>query len=109
VPPKWNKEKTSISYKPVMFFFIDIYVIPFVMCRKRKPRKNTTKGWFPKEASSSTPEQPSTSTPEQPPYKPLDAPLPPYEDVGDFSPPSPPRHEKRAVLKKLTPKKKIGE
>jgi hypothetical protein len=79
------------------------------MCRKRKPRKNTTKGWFPKEASSSTPEQPSTSTPEQPPYKPLDAPLPPYEDVGYSSPSSPPRHEKRVVLKKLTPKKKIGE
>jgi hypothetical protein len=46
------------------------------MCRKRKPRKNTTKGWFPKEtpnenvASSSVPAEDvaaSSSPPSSPP------------------------------------------
>jgi hypothetical protein len=46
------------------------------MCRKRKPRKNTTKEWFLKEASTSTPQQPATS-----PHENVDA---PYEDVGLF-------------------------
>jgi hypothetical protein len=66
------------------------------MYRKRQPRKNTTKRWFPKEAYTSTPQQPSTSSSEN-----VDA---PYEDVGCFSPP----REKRVLLKKLTPKKNIN-
>jgi hypothetical protein len=67
----------------------------FSMCRKRKPRKNITKGWIPKEATTSMPEQHNTSQSEN-----VDA---PYEDVGCSTPP----HEKRVVLKKLTPKKNI--
>jgi hypothetical protein len=74
-------------------------VIALFMCRKRKPRKNTTKGWFPKEASNSTLEQPTT-----PPSENVDAPSPTYEDMGYSSPPS----KKQAVLKKLTPKKNIS-
>jgi hypothetical protein len=69
------------------------------MCRKRKPRKNTTKGWFPKEASNSTPEQPTT-----PPSENVDALSPTYEDMGYSSPPS----KKQPVLKKLTSKKNIS-
>jgi hypothetical protein len=45
-------------------------------------RKNTIKGWFPKEVSTSTPQQPTTSPSEN-----VDA---PYEGVGCSSPP----HEK---------------
>jgi hypothetical protein len=68
----------------------------FLMCRKRKSRKNTIKGWFLKEASTSTPEQHNTSPSEN-----VNA---PYEDVGCSSPP----REKQVVLKKLTPKKNIS-
>jgi hypothetical protein len=59
-------------------------------------RKNTIKGWFSKEVSTSTPQQPTTSPSEN-----VDA---PYEGVGCSSPP----HEKWAVLQKLTPKKNIS-
>lgn len=27
-------------------------VVPFVSCRKSKPKKNNTKAWFPKEVSA---------------------------------------------------------
>jgi hypothetical protein len=70
------------------------------VCRKRKLRKNITKGWFLKEASTSTPKPLDTS----PPTQDVDASSPPFEDVGASSPP---RIQKHAVLKKLTPKKKI--
>jgi hypothetical protein len=85
VPSKWNKEKASNS------FFHASYV-SFFMCRKRK-QKNTTNGWFPKEAFTSTPEHPTCSPSEN-----VDG---PSEDVGCSLPP----REKRAVLKKVTPKK----
>jgi hypothetical protein len=64
------------------------------LCRKRKPRKNTTKGWFPKEASTSAPLQSSTSSPTDN----VGASAPPEEDIG---PSSPPRVQKKAVGKKL--------
>jgi hypothetical protein len=68
----------------------------FLMCRIRKPRKNTIKRWFPKEASTSTPKHHNTSPSEHDEA--------PYEDVGcSLSP-----WEKRVVLKILTPKKKIS-
>jgi hypothetical protein len=113
VPPKWNKEKVSVLYKTLMpFLSIAAYIIPFFMCRKRKTRKNTTKGWFLKKASTSSPQPPSTSSPPSPPYEDVSAASPPsspYEDVGASSPPSPPRNQKMTVLKMLTLKKKIGE
>jgi hypothetical protein len=37
----------------------------FFICRKRKPRKNITKGWFPKEASTYMPEQHNPTPNEQ--------------------------------------------
>jgi hypothetical protein len=77
-------------------FFISHISNSIVMCWKRKSRKNTIKRWFPKEASTSTSEHHNT-----PPSENVDA---PYEDMGCSSP----RCEKRAVLKKLTPKKNIS-
>jgi hypothetical protein len=70
-----------------------IYVILFLMCRKRKPRKNTIKRWLPKEASTATPEQLATCTPKEPStwQENVDAGSPPVQEVGYFSPPSPPR------------------
>jgi hypothetical protein len=65
------------------------------LCRKRKPRPNHTKGWFPKE--------PPTSSPQAKDAGPS---MPPDEYVG---PSSPPRMKKQAVLKMLTPKKKKTE
>jgi hypothetical protein len=76
-----RKGKCSIAARNVIFS-ITILTNLFA-CRKRKPRKNTTKGWFPKEASTSSPPPPPTS----------------QNDA-----PSPPRLQRRAV-RKLTPKK----
>jgi hypothetical protein len=108
VPPKWNKENVSVSYKTLMpFLSIAAYVIPFFMCRKRKPRKNTTNGWFLKEASTSSPQPPSTSSPPSPPYEDVGAaspPSPPYEDVGASSSPSPPYEDVGASLPSSPPR-----
>jgi hypothetical protein len=58
------------------FLSFRTYLIHLLMCRKRKPRKNTTKGWFTKEtpnenvASSSAPAEDaatSSSPPSSPP------------------------------------------
>jgi hypothetical protein len=95
-----RKGKCSNINSLCHFILLIINLIPFFMCRKRKPRKNTTKGWFPKEASTSKPKPLDTS----PPTQDVDASSPPFEDVGASSPP---RIQKHAVLKKLTPKKKI--
>jgi hypothetical protein len=72
--------------------------------RKRKPRKNTTKEWFPKEtqhenvatSSASAEDFAASSAPAEDPVDSL------AEDVAASSPP---RIQKRAVHK-LTPKKK---
>jgi hypothetical protein len=62
--------------------------IPFIycVCRKRKTRKNITKGWFSKVVGASSP---------------------PDQDVGASSPPWPPMIYKKAV-RKMTPKKKAS-
>jgi hypothetical protein len=49
-PLNGTKKRQVFHISLLCLFFVGIYVIPFVMCRKRKARKNTTKGWFPKEA-----------------------------------------------------------
>jgi hypothetical protein len=54
------------------------------MCRKRKPRKNTTKGWFVKNVVDSSPPE------------------------GGMGTSSPPIVHKRGV-RKMTPKKKMAE
>jgi hypothetical protein len=64
------------------------------VCRKRKPRKNTTKGWFPKDVGAASP-----------PDQDVGASSPPDQDVGASPPPSPTRIHKKAV-RKMTPKKK---
>jgi hypothetical protein len=71
------------------------------LCKKKSREKNTTKGWFPKEASTLVPLQSSTSSPTDN----VGASAPPEEDIV---PSSPPRVQKKAVGKKLTPKKRIG-
>jgi hypothetical protein len=68
----------------------------FLICRKRKPRKNTTKVWFSKEASTSMLEHHNPTPNEQD-----DA---PFKQTVCSSPP----RDKRDVLKKLTPKKNIS-
>jgi hypothetical protein len=68
----------------------------FLICRKRKPRKNVTKGWFPKEASTSMPEQHNPT-----PNEHDDA---PFKETGCSFPP----RDKQVALKKLTPKKNIS-
>jgi hypothetical protein len=95
-----RKGKCSNINSLCHFIPVIINLIPFFVCRKRKPRKNTTKGWFPKEASTSASQPPDTS----PLTLDVDASSPPFEDVGASSPP---RIQKHAVLKKRTPKKKI--
>jgi hypothetical protein len=65
-------------------------LISLFACMKRKLRKNTTKGWFSKEASTSVPPTSSTS--------------PPHDNVGASLPPRVPKK----VVRKMTTKKKIG-
>jgi hypothetical protein len=68
----------------------------YFLCRKRKPRLNRTKGWFPKEPSAQSAEAQDGGPS-----------APPDEDGG---PSSPPRMHKKAIMKKLAPKKKnIGQ
>jgi hypothetical protein len=64
------------------------------MCRKRKPRKNTTKGWFTKETPNENVASSSAAA----------------EDAATSSSPpsSPPRIQKKAVHK-MTPKKKSAD
>jgi hypothetical protein len=79
-------------------------LINFLMCGKRKARKNTTKVWFPKNVgdSSSLEDVVGTSSSKE-------------DVVGTSSPPenvvgtlSPPRVNKR-VIRKMTPKKNKAE
>jgi hypothetical protein len=53
------------------------------LCVQEKKAKNTTKGWFPKEASTSAPQPLDTS----PLTQDVDTSSPPFEDVGASSPP----------------------
>jgi hypothetical protein len=65
------------------------------MCRKRKPRKNTTKGWFPKNvADSSPPEDVAGSS------------SPPEDVVGSSSSP---RVQEKKVVRKITSEKKMAD
>jgi hypothetical protein len=64
------------------------------LCRKRRPRKNTTKWWFPKEVPTPTEDATNDVGSSSPP---------PTQDIGpsQFTSPRP----KRVVLK-FTPRKK---
>lgn len=54
-----EKERFKLSNSfHVYFIHIFVYILIFVSVRPRRPRKNSTKGWFPKE---STPERPETT------------------------------------------------
>jgi hypothetical protein len=71
----------------------------FCQNRKRKPRKNSTKGWFPKDV-------PESSQPVDHENEDVVAMIPAIEDVVE-RPSSPPEERVVHVLvKKITPKKK---
>jgi hypothetical protein len=76
------------------FLSFRTYLIHLLMCRKRKPRKNTTKGWFTKETPNENVASSSAAA----------------EDATTSSSPpsSPPRIQKKAVHK-MTPKKKSAD
>jgi hypothetical protein len=57
------------------------------LCRKRKPRKNTTKGWFPKETPQPTEDVGPSSPPVQDVTEDVGPSLPLVQDVGPSSPP----------------------
>jgi hypothetical protein len=119
-PPQWNQEKASDKFV-ILVCNINLngLLTSFCICKKRKPRKNTTKNWFLKELSTSSPtlEHAAASPPPDvaasPPPNDVVVPLdvvvvPPaleYSPHGVAS--SPPRQQKRGV-RKLTPKKKIA-
>jgi hypothetical protein len=72
-----------------------IVLITVSMCRKRKPRKNTTKGWFLKNVvDSSPPEDVAGSS------------SPPKDVVGRSSPP---RVQEKKAVRKMTLKKKMAD
>jgi hypothetical protein len=93
-----------------------------MLSRKRKPRKNITKGWFPKEAPQPTEDIGPSSPPVQdvgsssPPAQHVGSSSPPVQDVGSSSPlaqdvgpsPSTPPRPKK-VVHKLTPRMKKGD
>eukprot|EP00267_Zea_mays_P052640 XP_020405717.1 uncharacterized protein LOC103649795 isoform X2 [Zea mays] len=67
--------------------------------RKRKPRKNSTKGWFPKDV-------PESSQPVDHENEDVVAMIPAIEDVVE-RPSSPPEERVvRVLVKKITPRKK---
>jgi hypothetical protein len=68
--------------------------------RKRKPRKNSTKKWFPKEPAEASSSQPELGDSGQHQLVSTDV---PKEIVGT----TPQRRVRCAVKKKITPKKKI--
>src|SRR5690242_6897552 len=101
MPTKWVQEKASqfILIEALNELLIqalnNLLIITFcflVFLRKRKPRKNTTKQWFPKNMADSAQQHDDN----------------PQDDPGrtEGTSETPRRHKKRAVGKKLTPKKK---
>jgi hypothetical protein len=85
--PLNSTKKRQVQDRPIVNNFnstITIFIILFLY-RKRKPKPNRTKGGFPKE--------PSTKSAQG-------------QDGEDGGTSSPPRMQKHAVMKKLTPKKK---
>lgn len=56
---KWNQKKVCAIAASVFKLQCSLYYIIFMyhcidLCRKRKPRKNTTKNWIPKELRTAT-------------------------------------------------------
>jgi hypothetical protein len=101
------------------FDWLSLLVIVLLLCRKRKPRKNTTKNWIPKKLRTSTsqtsaPNEETTIVPQT-----VDAEIVvidhgSHEDVStdaalvrvETPPTSPPRSVKWLV-KKITPRKNL--
>jgi hypothetical protein len=60
VPFKWNQKKVCataasvVKLKCCLYYIIFIYHHCTPLSRKRKPRKNTTKNWIPKELRTAT-------------------------------------------------------
>jgi hypothetical protein len=85
-------------------------LINLFLCRKRKPRANTTKAWFPKEPGNSS--HPPSTTAEAEDighvYSPSQAIVLLCSPAEDIAASSVPRVIRR-VVRKMTPKKKIKE
>jgi hypothetical protein len=68
VPPQWNQEKTIIKFViPFCNTILNTLLTSFLVCRKQKPRKNTTKNWFSEEPSTSSPPPPNDDVAASPP------------------------------------------
>jgi hypothetical protein len=53
VSPQWNQEKASDKFViPIYNTNLNTLLTSFLICKKRKPRENTMKNWFPKEPST---------------------------------------------------------
>jgi hypothetical protein len=52
--PLMEQRKGKILSFVIILFHISYYKLFCFLCRKRKPRKNTTNGWFLKEATTSS-------------------------------------------------------
>jgi hypothetical protein len=96
-----------------------LLVIVLLLCRKRKPRKNTTKNWIPKELQTSTsqtsaPNEETTIVPQTVDAETVVIDHGSHENVStdaalvrvETPPTSPPRSVKWLV-KKITPRKNL--
>jgi hypothetical protein len=90
-----RKGKLISLCAPILTLASITILIIVSMCRKRKPRKNTIKGWFPKNvADSSPPEDVAGSS------------SPPKDVVGSSSPPG---VQEKKTVRKMTLKKKMTD
>jgi hypothetical protein len=130
----WVIEKTVVSAalmvlrKGQCFFHYSHFLlskttlITLFLCRQRKPRKNTTKGWFPKEpldVGASPPTDVAADVGDLTPMDvgasaPMDIFASAHMDVAISAPLvvaaySPPRVHKVSIHKKLTQKKRTQE
>jgi hypothetical protein len=121
VPFEWNKEKvTTIFLGCFVSALCCLLLLIFgLLCRKRKPRKNTTKNWIPKELRTSTSQNsaPNEATTLVPNNITVEAETVVFEGgshedvttdaalVRVETPPSSPPRSVKWLVKKITPRK----
>jgi len=93
--PLNGTKKRQVQIVLILPFLVQM--LNFYVCRKRAPRANRTKGWFPSNTNTAGPSNTNTDVPS-------------ITDLGASSPPSSPKSPipKKVVVRKITPRKKLG-
>jgi hypothetical protein len=122
-----KKRQYTYFYMLNLCYYSCTKCLSFFLCRKRKPRKNTTKNWIPKElrTSQTVPEEKEQEDVEEPEgvlqiYSPrvqnhllyaaqptIEPSSSPEQFGAQISPPTSPPPPRKWLVKKITPKKRL--